>query len=93
MFAMTVRTAGRIVRLKWDDGELTGDPAAVLVIQDMARVALRQGRPLGPPEGPWATTPYLKDPIGAATLMSEFADEILSVTGDLPSRDDDPELR
>lgn len=67
----------------WDDGELSGFPFFVESIRGVADA--EEGEEVGPVGGPYTTEDHLEDPVSAAVLIREAADEVLEWTGDVPS--------
>ncbi|NRR04575.1 hypothetical protein HP570_20380 [Brevibacillus sp. RS1.1] len=70
--------------LTFQDGEITGSPLALTILQYKACLAEAEGEAIGPIGGPYAKPPYLKDPVAAYILMTRVFTSIISYTGDKP---------
>ncbi len=90
MYTLRCRYHGREFDLTWQEGEFTGDPNAVLVLESLAAAYEDEAVPVGPPAGPLYTEDYLADPFAALWLVREVF-EIVSASGDVPEREPVPE--
>ena len=68
--------------------KLTGNPAAVELIENEARVL--NGQLIGP-IGTYFEKDYLEEPLAALFVMLEVFDEVLEISGDVPEADDVPD--
>jgi hypothetical protein len=72
--------------LTWEDGKLSGDPLAILLVEGEA--GKMEGRTVGPPEGPYTDGDHIKDPLSTLMLLTPLFVPGYTVVGDLPIRGD-----
>jgi hypothetical protein len=81
MFTITARHRGRPVELRWENGKLTGDKAAVAEVLDQAK-----WRSVGVGAGPvWSGPPTLAEALPAYLLLIEALDDVKVTGGKAPS--------
>lgn len=69
----------------WEDGQLSGDQQAILLLQSQA--AVWEGREVGPDEGPYTLTDHLQSPISTGWLLNMlFQPGSIQISGDEPER-------
>lgn len=87
MFTVSGRIAGLdgVRFVTWDNGTLTGDPTAVEWVE--SSFALYEGRPIGPPGGPYERTNLRKKPLAALiVVVGSFDVGTTVLAGDIPER-------
>lgn len=88
-FTVTGRIGAQSYTVTWDEGEITGDDAAVDAIEAYADA--HEGKRIGSPTGPFTEVDHLSDPLSAAMIMDEVFDEITAEEGDVPKLPDVPD--
>jgi hypothetical protein len=84
-YEVTGQCRGREVQVTWDNGRLTGDTLAILLVETAARRAELRGIPVGPPSGPYTTENHLADLLSALFLTRELLGDDITATGDVPT--------
>lgn len=87
-FTVTARHRSSVQRVTWDAGQLSGDPEAVALVQQLAQSL--EGKYVGPVTGPVTQKDHLSKGLSALILMDEAFDEILTTTGRVPQAPDVP---
>lgn len=87
-FTATFYFNGTEREITWYKGELFGYLAAVTVLEAVAEGL--NGHPVGPAEGPHTIKDHLRNPLSALTLIIREFGPLISVTGDVPHREDMP---
>lgn len=83
-YAIRGRMMGRRVKIEWTDGKLSGDQLLVDFVNTDAR--LLEGRPVGPPTGPFNYTNHLNDPLAALFIIRMHLDDgPEEFIGDIPT--------
>ncbi len=79
--------AGRECRLRWEDGNVSGD--AVLMAALIAEAAAGEGLYVfHNPKGPYTTHDHLANPYSAMVILRDLAPLMQNVADDLPPRAD-----
>ena len=82
MFNLVGMYKDAVVEMAWDDGKLTGDPAAVARVE--RRAVELDGVDVGQPTGPFTKANHLSDPLSALLIIDAVLDEIGVLEGDIP---------
>ena len=89
-FTLSGSFRGRSVDLTWTDGELSGDPEMVKLVQALATSA--EGSPAGQPGGPCTIHDHLSNPYTSRSFMQMvFSSRPTLSAGALPPQPDLPE--
>lgn len=83
-YTVTARYAGHTFAVTWEDGKLSGDPAAVHFLKFIAKI--HGGYTIfGGPTLPLSAYHHLQNPVSTYKLMEKHFDKILDYSGDLLS--------